>query len=101
MDFIHVIGGIGTILVLAAYFLVSSGRIESASTSFQGLNLIGALLLTFYAIDLAAWASVALNAVWGLIAVVAVFRILQVRRRNREAVASTDTAPEGTVSAEA
>lgn len=85
MDFIHVIGGIGTIMVLGAYFLVSSGRVQSASTSFQGLNLVGAVLLTFYAIDLAAWASVALNVVWGLIAVVAVLRIIQIRRRNGRA----------------
>ena len=90
MDFIHVIGGIGTILVLGAYFLVSSGRVGSASTTFQGLNLIGALLLTFYAIDLAAWASVALNAVWGLIAVVAVIRIVQMRRRTRGESVSAD-----------
>ncbi len=90
MDFIHVIGGIGTILVLGAYFLVSSGRVASASTTFQGLNLVGALLLTFYAIDLAAWASVALNAVWGLIAVVAVIRIVQMRRRTRGESVSAD-----------
>ena len=80
MDLIHVVGGIGTIMVLAAYFLVSAGRIPSASTTFQGLNLVGAALLAFYAAVLAAWASVVLNVIWSLIGLVAVVRIVQVRR---------------------
>lgn len=88
MDLIHVIGGIGTIMVLAAYFLVSAGRIASASTTFQGLNLVGAALLAYYAVVLAAWASVALNAIWALIALVAVLRVVQHRRRLRAVVAA-------------
>jgi hypothetical protein len=88
MDLIHVIGGIGTIMVLAAYFLVSAGRIASASTTFQGLNLVGAALLAYYAVVLAAWASVALNAIWALIALVAVLRVVQHRRRIREVAAA-------------
>jgi len=88
MDLIHVVGGIGTIMVLAAYFLVSAGRIASASTAFQGLNLVGAALLAYYAVVLAAWASVALNAIWALIALVAVLRVVQHRRRIREVAAA-------------
>jgi hypothetical protein len=87
MDLIHVVGGIGTIMVLAAYFLVSAGRIASASTAFQGLNLVGAALLAYYAVVLAAWASVALNGIWSLIGLVAMVRIVQMRRRRiREVV---------------
>ena len=80
MDLIHVVGGIGTIMVLVAYFLVSAGRIASASTAFQGLNLVGAALLAYYAVVLAAWASVALNGIWSLIGLVAMVRIVQMRR---------------------
>jgi hypothetical protein len=90
MDLIHVIGGIGTIMVLAAYFLVSAGRIASASTTFQGLNLVGAALLAYYAVVLAAWASVALNAIWALIALVAVLRVVQRRRSMAEKRASAE-----------
>lgn len=90
MDLIHVIGGIGTIMVLAAYFLVSAGRIASASTTFQGLNLVGAALLAYYAVVLAAWASVALNAIWALIALIAVLRVVQRRRSMAEKRASAE-----------
>jgi hypothetical protein len=77
----HVIGGVGTILVLAAYFLVSTGRVTSGSIGFQGMNLVGAILLTIYGFLLFAWASVALNGVWGLIAIVALVRVLRNRSR--------------------
>lgn len=73
---IHVVGAAGTVLVLGAYFLVSTGRLRSESTGFQGMNLVGALLLTGYALALSAWATVALNAVWAVIALVALRRVL-------------------------
>jgi len=76
---VHVFGGIGISLVLVAYFLVSNGRLKSASLGFQGKNLIGAALLTVYGSLLFAWASVALNAIWGLIAVVALVRVMRKR----------------------
>jgi hypothetical protein len=78
---VHIIGGAGTILVLVAYFLVSTGRLKSASLGFQGMNLVGATLLTIYGFLLFAWASVALNAIWGLIAVFAFVRVIRSRAR--------------------
>ena len=71
----HVIGFIGTFLVLGAYFLLSTGRIKAASVQYQGINLVGAGLLTLYGALLAAWASIALNAIWGLIALIALIRV--------------------------
>lgn len=76
----HVIGGAGTVLVLIAYFLVSTGRVPSRSFAFQGMNLTGAILLTIYGFLLFAWATVALNAVWGFIALLALARIAAGRR---------------------
>jgi len=76
----HIVGGVGTVLVLAAYFLVSTGRLESRSYGFQGMNFLGAGLLTVYAVLLFAWASVALNLVWGLIALVTIWRVFRSAR---------------------
>lgn len=78
---IHVLGAIGTICVLLAYFLVSSRRIASESREFQALNLVGAIMLALYSIVLTAWSSVALNAIWAVIALVALWRILRSRSR--------------------
>lgn len=84
----HVIGGIGTILVLTAYFLVSTGRVPSRSLGFQGINLVGAILLTIYGFMLFAWATVALNGVWGLIAIVALFRVFRDRSKRNGATSA-------------
>jgi uncharacterized membrane protein YuzA (DUF378 family) len=84
----HVIGGIGTILVLTAYFLVSTGRVPSKSLGFQGINLVGAILLTIYGFMLFAWATVALNGVWGLIAIVALFRVFRDRSKRNGATSA-------------
>jgi hypothetical protein len=80
----HIFGGIGTILVLAAYFLVSTGRVTSGSIGFQGMNLVGAILLTIYGFMLFAWASVVLNGAWGLIALVALVRVLRNRSKRSD-----------------
>jgi energy-converting hydrogenase Eha subunit C len=80
---VHIIGGFGTILVVGAYFLVSSGKIASRSLSYQGMNLTGAVLLTVYGFLLFAWATVALNVIWGVIALVALYRVGASRRKAR------------------
>jgi hypothetical protein len=79
----HVIGTGGAILVLLAYFLVSNEKVTSASVPFQLINLVGAGLLTTYALLLQGWSLVALNGIWAIIALVALLRI----RRSRRAVA--------------
>ena len=79
---IHIVGFAGTALVLGAYFLISAGRLRPQSYGYQGMNLIGAALLTIYAIVLAAWAVLALNVVWGVIAIAALARV--VGRSQRE-----------------
>lgn len=76
----HVIGTGGAICVLLAYFLVSSGKVGSASVPFQVINLVGAGLLTTYALLLQGWSLVFLNGVWAIIALVALLRIVRSRR---------------------
>lgn len=76
----HVIGTGGAILVLLAYFLVSNEKVTSASVPFQLINLVGAGLLTTYALLLQGWSLVALNGIWAIIALVALVRIRRQRR---------------------
>lgn len=87
----HVIGTGGAILVLLAYFLVSTGRVSSSSISFQMINLVGAGLLTTYAVILQGWSLVFLNGVWAIIALVALARI--VRNRSKAASSKATAAP--------
>lgn len=70
---LHVIGNVGVLMVLGAYFLVSSERIKAISPWYQWLNLSGGVIIAVYSAILAAWASVVLNCTWAVIAVVALF----------------------------
>lgn len=72
---VHVFGNIGVVMILIAYFLVSTGRMKSMSARYQVLNLVGAAVLVAYSFALAAWASVALNAIWAVIALVSLVRL--------------------------
>ena len=61
--------------------MVSTGRVSS-SIAFQLINLVGAGLLTTYALILQGWSLVFLNGVWAIVALVALARILR-RRTSR------------------
>lgn len=82
---LHLIGNIGVVMILGAYFLVSTGRIRSISSVYQGLNLLGAIIIAVYSVILAAWASVVLNSTWAVIAAVSLIVNLRKARANSTA----------------
>ena len=69
--FFDVCGWIGTILVLIAYALLSSKKIENGNL-YQVINLLAAIFMGIGLFPKNAWFSFALQVVWGLIAVVAI-----------------------------
>lgn len=71
---IDIIGWAGAILILAAYYLVSTKKVLGSSALYQALNLIGAVSLVINAYVKGAIPPAALNAVWAIIAVVSLFK---------------------------
>jgi len=71
---INVVGWTGGALVLAAYFLVSTGRVKGDSVLYQLLNLVGSALIIANSFHFGAFPSVAVNGVWILIAAYALLR---------------------------
>ena len=65
---IEIIGWLGMGLTLLAYWLISSKRLEAKSVFYQMLNLGGALGIAINAFYYRALPSLALNAIWALIA---------------------------------
>lgn len=61
---VDILGWIGSIEVIAAYFLISSNRVQSSSVLFQILNLSGAILLIINTIYYGAYPSSLINVVW-------------------------------------
>lgn len=77
---INLLGYLGTLAVLLAYFLVSSKRRTAQTWAFQGLNIFGSITLGILSVTYHVWPSVTLNAAWLAIAVYGVYKIPRVER---------------------
>lgn len=68
-------GWIGMVLVLIAYALLSTNKITNGKV-YQFLNLIAAIFMAIGLFPKNAWFSFALQVVWGVIAIVAIIKII-------------------------
>jgi hypothetical protein len=76
---IEAVGWIGAIMILAAYGLLSTGKLDGRSTTYQLLNLVGSVGVVINSGWNHAIPSAVLNVVWMGIGVAALIR-------NRQAV---------------
>lgn len=70
---IDIIGWIGAILILLAYYLVSTKKTKGDSILYQALNLIGAVALLILTYSKGAIPSAVLNIIWAAIAIKSLF----------------------------
>lgn len=75
MAFSELVGWIGTVLILAAYFLLSSRKMTSEDRSYQWLNVVGAVCVGVNAYAQRAWPVVFIEIAWSAIALVVIARI--------------------------
>ena len=61
---INVLGWIGAAVLLYAYWLVSTQRTTGNSGMYQGMNLLGAILVLANSMYFGAYPSVGVNAAW-------------------------------------
>lgn len=71
--FIELYGWYGAIAILSAYFL-NSFRLIGVGATYQLLNLTGAVGIVIVSVHNGAYPPAGLNAVWALIAVIALYR---------------------------
>lgn len=75
MDLIfEIMGWCGSIIIVTTYALNSYQKLESNSTTFYLLNLIGGVMLILYSNHKAAYANTFINIVWVLIALPALYK---------------------------
>lgn len=70
-----ILGWIGTILVLIAYLLLSTNKINNGKL-YQILNLLASLFMAIGLLPKNAWFSFALQVIWGCIAIVALIKMI-------------------------
>ncbi len=75
------IGWAGTGSIVAAYHLVSCGKLRPDSAVYHFLNLGGALAVGASAFPKQAWPAVGLEIIWAGIALTALFRIFRGKTR--------------------
>ena len=64
------VGWFGAILVLVAYILVSTSRIQATAVNYQLLNIVGSLTLLSNSVFYGAWPGGFVNIIWAGIGVV-------------------------------
>lgn len=69
-------GWYGTIAILGAYALVSFNIIHAASLTYQLLNLSGSIGIIIVSASKKVFQSIVLNAIWGIVAIVALLSLL-------------------------
>jgi len=82
---VEIVGWGGALLILAAYLLLSMGKLSGQSQSYQWMNVIGAAGFVINGWWHRALPSTTLNIVWMGIGIVALTGIWRTRRRRRGA----------------
>jgi hypothetical protein len=72
--FIQIAGWTGTILIVGAFFLNSNNKLSSGDKTYQLMNLFGAICIGINVFHNHAWPAVALQVVWGLIAIASIIK---------------------------
>jgi hypothetical protein len=78
---IDIAGWTAMVMILVAYLLITSNKVDSKSQLFQWLNLLGAILFVINLCHYKAWPSASLNAIWALIAI---YGLCGIYRKDKE-----------------
>ena len=76
-----ILGWIGMVLVLLAYGLLSTNKIDNGKL-YQILNLVAAVFMAIGLLPKNAWFSFALQIAWAVIALVAIIKIISKKKNN-------------------
>ena len=72
---VDIAGWAGAVLILAAYGLLTAGRLSAKSVKYQVMNVVGAIGFIINSAWNNAWPSAILNVIWVGIGVVALTRM--------------------------
>lgn len=76
----EIIGWAAAVLLVGAYALVATRRLDARSATYHILNVVGAAGLVAYSIYKMAWPQLGLNLFWGAVGVVGIIIGLRAAR---------------------
>ena len=71
---VQICGWLGMFLIVSAYAIVSYGKVAGGGKVYQFLNLAGAICMGVNVFYNRAWPALALQVVWGVIAIAVLLR---------------------------
>lgn len=74
---VEIVGWVGTVLIVVAYFLVSTERLKPKAISYTLMNLFGAVFIGINVFAHQAWPTLALEIVWGGVAIISLLKQFQ------------------------
>lgn len=77
----NTIGLLGTALLLIAYFLLQSGRVQSKALSFSLMNLLGALMILFSLLFSWNLPAAVIEVAWALISLFGIWKVWRERQK--------------------
>ncbi len=78
----EILGWIGASLFVIAYFLISSKKVDSSNAYYHIINLVGAVLVGINVFYQEAWPVLALEVVWGTIALASLLKERKSKGKN-------------------
>ena len=81
---VHIVGTVGALLLLAAYYLVSKKKLDGHSRMYQFLNILGAAGLAVNSGYFHAWPPMVLNLVWIALGIAMIKSISADRKKGDE-----------------
>ncbi|MBK7448431.1 MAG: hypothetical protein IPP55_13515 [Anaerolineales bacterium] len=69
MNFIDILGWVGSATYLIAFALNSAKKVTSDSFTYQGMNIVAGIIMTYYTFNHGAYSATALNSIWAIIGV--------------------------------
>jgi peptidoglycan/LPS O-acetylase OafA/YrhL len=86
----EIVGWTCTVLLVGAYALVATRKLDARSPTYHVLNLLGAIGLAAYSLYKVAWPQFALNLFWGTVALIGIVIAVVVARRLRSGDPQTE-----------
>jgi cation transport ATPase len=88
----EVIGWACTVLLVGAYAMVATRKLDARSPTYHVLNLVGAIGLAAYSLYKVAWPQFALNLFWGGVALIGIVIAVVAARKIRAGRPAADPA---------
>jgi len=74
---VNILGWLGVAALLGAYALISAGKVKGDSVPYQLMNLGGSACVLLNSLRFGAYPSVGVNAVWMVIALLALLKVFR------------------------